>query len=98
MIPIGVCHNGNYSKGLRGKDAVLDAACINKCFRSKGYPNGMCPSNTDTTTSNKNTSGCPPECYREAQPAIGWTGAVIQFLIMVRTPRAMISGTVGIDV
>ncbi len=79
FIPIGICNGGAYSKGPRGKDKALDAACTNKCFQNKGYADGKCPSGGGFG----GARDCPPECIRDMSPVGVWVGSVIQVLIMV---------------
>ena len=88
---MGICRSGDFTKGLRGKNADLDAACTNKCILSRGYANGMCPKSSDSAdkSTNKNgTSDCPPECYRaRADPVASFVGAGFQVGIMVSPPH-----------
>jgi hypothetical protein len=79
FIPIGICSGGGYSKGPRGKDPKLDAACTNKCIVNKGYADGKCPNSGGF----RGGGDCPSECIREMSPVGVWVGSVIQVLIMV---------------
>jgi hypothetical protein len=79
FIPLGICNGGGYSKGPRGKDPALDAACKRMCIANKQYDGGKCPSGGGFG----GPRDCPPECIREMSPVGVWVGSAIQVLIMV---------------
>ncbi len=79
FIPIGICNGGGYSKGPRGKDAALDAACKQLCITNKNYDGGKCPNSGGF----RGGGDCPAECIREMSPVGVWVGSAIQAAIMV---------------
>ena len=81
FIPIGICNGGAYSKGPRGKDKNLDAACTQLCKnRGAGYEDGKCPNSGGFRGGG---ADCPPECIREMSPVGVGVGSAIEVMIMV---------------
>jgi hypothetical protein len=82
-IPLGICSEGQYSKGPRGKNAELERACFAKCLsKQPTYTDGSCPRGSVF----RPPADCPNECTRAPMDAEAvWVGAAIEAIIMVRS-------------